>query len=138
MNFSLISFHIVLCGFFDVPIFLFDWLLIWALRTHMSYLSAAVACLIFAALRHPFFGSFTCCLIWSVFIFILSGFVRLLFFYSNFPCYQMCDCSEYLLQWCMSWGTASSALRTATQVHSINNHIWLGCYYGSTSRPSTF
>jgi hypothetical protein len=42
---------IVLRGFLDVPFVFLDFVLVWALRTQVSYLSAAIACFIFAALR---------------------------------------------------------------------------------------
>jgi hypothetical protein len=125
VNFSLICFHIVLCGFLDVSIFLFDCVLIWALRTHMAYLSTAIACFIFAALRK---SSFVVSLVVLFEVFSSSSFLGLLdhFCLFKFPCYQICDCSEYLLHSCMSCGTFCSATRTATQPRSIENHITLG------------
>jgi hypothetical protein len=48
---SLIHILIVLRGFLDVPFVFLDFVLVWALRTQVSYLSAAIACFIFAALR---------------------------------------------------------------------------------------
>ena len=55
----------------------------------------------------------------------------------DFPYYHVNGCSVCLSQRYMSSGTGCSALRTATQVHSVENHICLGRYYGSTSMPST-